>query len=342
MDELIDQFTKETGIKVEQQRITVAGPLREAPGVGAGRRGAGPLPDPPGRDPALRERRDPRSRWTTGTLGGKGFRGEDYIPSTWQGGIFQGKRYSIPLDVPQHILYFNVKIMKDAGLVGADGQPKVPVERGRARGDGQADHQGRHVRIRDRQRTQHRPVHLWLPSHALAERREHLRRRPQARRGGRAGGRRGRRVLGLVPRPAQGGAAGEREPPRRLHRGQARHVAGRLLELHRPPGRQGRLHGGAGAPPLEAARRLDDPAPVRVPEAQGRWTRPSETPPDPRALDVAITSRSGRSRPARSRRSGRPTRTRGSRPIRSSARCSPRRRTGSSARPRRSGSRPRT
>src|SRR4030095_5782874 len=50
----------------------------------------------------------------------------------------------------------------------------------------------------------------------------------------------------------------------------------------------------------------------------------------------------GRSRPARSRRSRRRTRIRGSRATRSSGRCSPRRPTGSSARPRRGGSRPRT
>ena len=46
---------------------------------------------------------------------------------TWQGGVFQGKRYAIPLDVPQHAMYFNLKIMKDAGLVGPDGRPKVPA-----------------------------------------------------------------------------------------------------------------------------------------------------------------------------------------------------------------------
>jgi multiple sugar transport system substrate-binding protein len=31
--------------------------------------------------------------------------------------------------VPQHLLYLNVKVMKDAGLVGADGKPKVPASR---------------------------------------------------------------------------------------------------------------------------------------------------------------------------------------------------------------------
>ena len=43
--------------------------------------------------------------------------------------MYQGKRYALPLDVPQHLLYLNVKVMKDAGLVGADGKPKVPGNR---------------------------------------------------------------------------------------------------------------------------------------------------------------------------------------------------------------------
>src|SRR5512145_650771 len=125
MDELNDQFTRETGIKVEQQRIQwpdlyaklqVSVPAGEGPDLALIH-----LVEIPhfASDGIL----DPIDE---GMLGAKGFRGEDYIPSTWQGGIFQGKRYSIPLDVPQHILYFNVKIMKDAGLVGPDGRPKVP------------------------------------------------------------------------------------------------------------------------------------------------------------------------------------------------------------------------
>ena len=60
------------------------------------------------------------------TLASKGFRGEDYLPSPWNGGTYQGKRYTIPLDVPQHILFMNAKLFKDAGLVNADGSPKVP------------------------------------------------------------------------------------------------------------------------------------------------------------------------------------------------------------------------
>jgi multiple sugar transport system substrate-binding protein len=59
----------------------------------------------------------------------KGFRADDYLPSTWQGGVYQGKRYALPLDVPQHLLYLNVKVMREAGLVGSDGKPRIPASR---------------------------------------------------------------------------------------------------------------------------------------------------------------------------------------------------------------------
>jgi ABC-type glycerol-3-phosphate transport system substrate-binding protein len=125
MDGLIEQFTNETGIKVEQQRIIWAdlyAKLQVSVPAGEG-------PDlvlihtvevPHFADDGILE------PMADATVGAKGFRGEDYIPSTWQGATFQGKRYAIPLDVPQHLFYMNVKVMKDAGLVGADGKPKVP------------------------------------------------------------------------------------------------------------------------------------------------------------------------------------------------------------------------
>jgi multiple sugar transport system substrate-binding protein len=62
-----------------------------------------------------------------GQLAAKGFKEVDYLASPWQGGVYQGKRYTVPLDVPQHLFYMNMKVMKDAGLVGADGKPKVPA-----------------------------------------------------------------------------------------------------------------------------------------------------------------------------------------------------------------------
>ena len=123
MDELIDQFTKETGIRVEQQRIPWADLYAKLQvSVPAGQ----------GPDLALIHTVEVSHFANDGVLEaiddaaatGKGFRGDEYLPSTWQGGIYQGKRYAIPLDVPQHILYLNTKVMRDAGLAG-----KVPAGR---------------------------------------------------------------------------------------------------------------------------------------------------------------------------------------------------------------------
>src|SRR5258707_12983278 len=120
MDELIDRFTRETGIRIEQQRLPWAelyAKLQVAVPAGEG-------PDlclihtvevPHFASDGVLEVID------DATLAEKGLRGDDYLPATWQGGTFQGKRYSLPLDVPQHILYLNSKVMKDAGLAG-----KVP------------------------------------------------------------------------------------------------------------------------------------------------------------------------------------------------------------------------
>ncbi len=128
MDELIDRFTRETGIRIEQQRLPwadlyaklqVAVPAGEGPDLAlihtvevphfAGDGVLEPIDD--------------------ATTAAKGFRADDYLPATWQGGTYQGKRYSLPLDVPQHILYLNTKVMKEAGLVGGDGRPRVPAGR---------------------------------------------------------------------------------------------------------------------------------------------------------------------------------------------------------------------
>src|ERR671930_1157714 len=123
MDELIEQFTRETGIKVEQQRIPWADLYAKLQvSVPAGE----------GPDLALIHTVEVPHFANDGVLeaidealaGGKGFRGEEYLPATWQGGTFQGKRYSLPLDVPQHELYLNGKLMKEAGLAG-----KVPANR---------------------------------------------------------------------------------------------------------------------------------------------------------------------------------------------------------------------
>jgi multiple sugar transport system substrate-binding protein len=128
MDELIDQFTRETGIAIEQQRIPwtdlyaklqVSVPAGQGPDLAL----IHTVEVPHFASDGVLEPID------DATLAGKGFRGDDYLPATWQGGTFQAKRYAIALDVPQHILYLNTKVMKDAGLVGADGRPRVPGSR---------------------------------------------------------------------------------------------------------------------------------------------------------------------------------------------------------------------
>src|SRR5262245_55480322 len=99
MDELIDQFTRETGIKVEQQRIIwadlyaklqVSVPAGEGPDLAL----IHTVEIPHFASDGILEPMD-------AVLAAKGFRGEDYLPATWQGGIYEGKRYAIPLDVPQ-------------------------------------------------------------------------------------------------------------------------------------------------------------------------------------------------------------------------------------------------
>ena len=123
MDELIDRFTAATGIRIEQQRLPwaelypklqVAVPAGEGPDLAL----IHTVEVPHFAHDGVLEAID------DATLAGQGFRGDDYLPATWQGGTFQGKRYSLPLDVPQHILYLNTKIMKEAGLAG-----KIPKDR---------------------------------------------------------------------------------------------------------------------------------------------------------------------------------------------------------------------
>ncbi|MGB8955136.1 MAG: ABC transporter substrate-binding protein [Tumebacillaceae bacterium] len=41
---------------------------------------------------------------------------EDFIPQVWDAGIYEGKRYSVPLDVHPIALYYNVDLLKKAGF----------------------------------------------------------------------------------------------------------------------------------------------------------------------------------------------------------------------------------
>ena len=128
MDELIDQFSRETGVRMEQQRIVWADLYAKLQVA---------VPADEGPDLALIHTVEIPHFASDGifepvadaTASAKGFKGEDYLPSTWQGGMYQGKRYAIPLDVPQHLLYVNVKVMKEAGLAGPDGKPRIPGTR---------------------------------------------------------------------------------------------------------------------------------------------------------------------------------------------------------------------
>ena len=123
MDELIDRFTAQTGIRIEQQRLPwaelyaklqVAVPAGEGPDLAL----IHTVEVPHFAHDGVLEAIDDAA------LAAKGFRGDDYLPATWQGGTYQGKRYSLPLDVPQHIFYMNTKLMREAGLAG-----KVPADR---------------------------------------------------------------------------------------------------------------------------------------------------------------------------------------------------------------------
>src|ERR1700704_4151053 len=214
MDELIDRFTQDTGIKIEQQRIPwtelyaklqVAVPAGEGPDLAL----IHTVEVPHFASDGVLEAID------DATATGKGFRGEDYLPATWQGGTFQGKRYSLPLDVPQHIMYLNVKVMKDAGLVGADGRPRVPGSRDElvtmAKRITKADTFGFAIGTANPGR------YTWGFHNLLWQNgRQHLRGRSQARgrpRSRRAGG---SRVLGSASEPAQGRPARQHQLPRRL------------------------------------------------------------------------------------------------------------------------------
>jgi multiple sugar transport system substrate-binding protein len=89
MDELIDQFTRETGIRMEQQRIVWADLYAKLQVA---------VPADEGPDLALIHTVEVPHFASDGILepmadsatSGKGFKAEDYLPSTWQGGMYQG------------------------------------------------------------------------------------------------------------------------------------------------------------------------------------------------------------------------------------------------------------
>src|SRR5438046_2028387 len=98
MDELIDQFTKDTGIHIEQQRIPwadlyaklqVSVPAGQGPDLAL----IHTIEVPHFANDGVLEAID-ESRATA-----KGLRADDYLPSTWQDGVHQAKQQPLPLAV---------------------------------------------------------------------------------------------------------------------------------------------------------------------------------------------------------------------------------------------------
>lgn len=66
------------------------------------------------------------TEFTDADLAALGFHAADFAARAWEGGIYQGKRYSVPLDIHAMCLYINNPLFRAAGL-WADGKPKAPA-----------------------------------------------------------------------------------------------------------------------------------------------------------------------------------------------------------------------
>src|SRR5258708_4464780 len=107
MDDLIARFTRETGIRIEQQRLPWADlyPKLQVS-----------VPAGEGPDLALIHTVEVPHFANDGVLeaideaaaAGKGFRADDYLPATCQAGTFPAQHYSLPPDVPRPLLYLTV------------------------------------------------------------------------------------------------------------------------------------------------------------------------------------------------------------------------------------------
>lgn len=60
-------------------------------------------------------------------LGAVGITEDKFLPEIWQRAQYNGKLYAVPLDTHPFVLYYNVDICKEAGLLNADGSLK-PME----------------------------------------------------------------------------------------------------------------------------------------------------------------------------------------------------------------------
>jgi len=120
-------FNKQTGIKIDQQvmqignlnsKLQMGAPIGQAPDMALLYTTAIPHFADLGTIQVL----DPAA------LDQSGIKESDYVPATWQGGMYKGKRYSVTQDVVQSALYLNDSMFKDAGLTGSDGKPQAPTD----------------------------------------------------------------------------------------------------------------------------------------------------------------------------------------------------------------------
>ena len=50
----------------------------------------------------------------------------DFLPNIWRAGQYEGKQVGLPLDCHPQGLYYNLKLFREAGIVDAQGNPKPP------------------------------------------------------------------------------------------------------------------------------------------------------------------------------------------------------------------------
>jgi multiple sugar transport system substrate-binding protein len=115
MDELLAQFQKESGVKIEQQRMNandINSKIRVA-------NQSGQNPDllmlnsfaiPTNAAAGILEVMDEK------VLAERGFPAADFSPKSWAPAVYQGKRYGLPLDAVMYMMFINDKVFKDAGL----------------------------------------------------------------------------------------------------------------------------------------------------------------------------------------------------------------------------------
>jgi multiple sugar transport system substrate-binding protein len=64
---------------------------------------------------------------TDAELASAGLKGSDYLPRQWQKSHYGGQAWAVPLDVHPLVLYYNKKLLGQAGLLDAEGRLK-PIE----------------------------------------------------------------------------------------------------------------------------------------------------------------------------------------------------------------------